>query len=152
MRARNDPKISLASYRRIYSRVPRVCVDVLIRKSGGVLLSRRSIQPSLGSWHLPGGRVHRSETLAHAAKRICREELGVGVEVLKVLGVVEYLRERRAPGFVTHSVSTVLLVRPVAGTLRGSWQAREVRVFRVLPERTIPEARAFLLARRLVRR
>lgn len=152
MKVKNYSKLSSASYRRIYSRVPRVCVDVLIRKSGGVLLSRRSIQPSLGRWHLPGGRVHRSETLSHAAKRICKEELGVDVAVLKVLGVIEYLRERRAPGFVTHSVSTVLLVRPVAGRLRGSRQAREVRMFRVLPKRTVPAARTFLLARRLIRR
>lgn len=151
MKVKHYAKLSPASYRYIYSRVPRVCVDVVIRKPGGVLLSKRSILPRIGSWHLPGGRVYRHETLEHAAKRICREELGLRVKVLKVLGAVEYLHEPRAPGFATHTVSTILLAQPVSGTLRGSRQAREISFFRSLPRKIIPEAGAFLLAHRLIR-
>ena len=152
MKVKRYPKLSSASYRRIYSRVPRVCVDVLIRKSGGVLLSRRSIQPYLGSWHLPGGRVRLHETFAHTAKRICREELGLRVRVLTVLGAIEYLRERQVSSSMTHSVSVVLSAESIGGTPRGSWQAREISFFRSLPRKIIPEVRTFLLANKFIRR
>ncbi|MBI4132349.1 MAG: NUDIX domain-containing protein [Candidatus Sungbacteria bacterium] len=145
-------KLSSASYRRIYSAVPRLCADVVIRASGGVLLTRRSIPPWRGWWHLPGGRVHKFETLSRAAERICREELGVKVRVSKVLGAVEYLRDRTAPGFVTHSVSVVLAARLIGGMPRGSWQAREISFFRSLPRKVIPGVGRFLRSHSLIKR
>ncbi len=141
--------IPSATYRRIYSQVPRTTVDVVIRTPRGILLSRRSIKPYRGYWHLPGGRVRKFEPLRRAAQRICREELGLRVRVLGVVGTIEYLRERVAPGFNTHSVSTVLAVRPIGGSLRGSWQARNAAFLKTPPPRTIAAVRKFLLQRRL---
>ena len=138
-------------YRDIYRRVPRFCVDVVIRSSRGVLLSRRSIRPYVGWWHFPGGRVRLKERLARAIKRICREELGLSVKVLKLAGVIEYLREPTVRGLTIHSVSAVFIVKPSGGALRGSWQAEAVAFFKSPPRRTIPAVKKFLLAHGFVK-
>ena len=46
----------------IFSRVPRLTVEVVISEPGrGVLLSLRDIEPCRGMWHLPGGTVRFGE-------------------------------------------------------------------------------------------
>ncbi len=47
----------------IYSKVPRLALDVVIRSDEGILLSLRAIEPHKGLWHLPGGTVYRGETI-----------------------------------------------------------------------------------------
>lgn len=94
-------------YRTTYSLVPRLCVDLLIRGRQGVLLTRRKQKPHVGTWHLPGGRVRRGETIEQAAQRIAVSELGVGVLTEHCLGFMEFLDDRG--DLVTcHSVSVVL--------------------------------------------
>lgn len=44
-------------------------------------------------WYLPGGGVKRGETLFDCARREMREEVGVEVDKLKVLGVYSNFRE-----------------------------------------------------------
>src|SRR3989338_6261989 len=75
-------------YRRIFSRVPRVCVDLIIKDENlGVVLVKRTIPPALGQWHLPGGGVLFGETLEEAVLRIAQNEIGIHVEVNKLAGV-----------------------------------------------------------------
>ena len=57
----------------IYSRVPRLCVDLIITSEEGVLLSLRAIEPYLGQWHFPGGTVYKGETIEEAAKRVAKK-------------------------------------------------------------------------------
>ena len=40
----------------IYSKVPRLCVDIIIKSEDGILLPLRSIEPYEGKWHIPGGQ------------------------------------------------------------------------------------------------
>lgn len=72
-------------YREVYGAyIPRLCVDVIVRhRTFGLALVKRSIPP-VGWWHLPGGLVYRSETLAQAAARIAEHDLGQKVEFLPV--------------------------------------------------------------------
>lgn len=139
-------ELSAKVYHDIYRRVPRFCVDVIIRSSRGVLLSRRSIPPYVGWWHLPGGRLRRNERLTAAVKRICREELGLEVKIQKLGGVIEYLKEPAVRGLSIHNVSVVFVARPSGGALRGSWQAEAVAFFKSPPPRTLPAVKKFLLA------
>jgi ADP-ribose pyrophosphatase YjhB (NUDIX family) len=75
----------------IFSRVPRLCVEVVIATpERGVLLMRRDIPPNVGAWHIPGGTVLFGETLVEAVKRVARDELGLSVEVGELLGYIEY--------------------------------------------------------------
>jgi ADP-ribose pyrophosphatase YjhB (NUDIX family) len=75
----------------IFSRVPRLCVEVVIVKPDrGVLLLRRDIPPNVGAWHIPGGTVLFGEPLVQAVKRVARDELALDVAVGELLGYIEY--------------------------------------------------------------
>jgi ADP-ribose pyrophosphatase YjhB (NUDIX family) len=78
-------------YDAIYSRVPRLCVEVvLVVPRRGVLLELRDIPPNVGAWHIPGGTVLFGESLVDAVKRVALAELEAEVEVGELLGYIEY--------------------------------------------------------------
>jgi ADP-ribose pyrophosphatase YjhB (NUDIX family) len=80
-----------AEFDAIFSRVPRLCVEVVIyTPERGVLLMLRDIPPNVGAWHIPGGTVMFGERLTDAVKRVARDELGLEVTVGELLGYVEY--------------------------------------------------------------
>lgn len=86
-------------FRAIYSKVPRVCIDLVFRtsSSGGpqrVLLTRRTIDPKV--WHLPGGTVQHGESLFEAANRVAKRELGCTLYQIfdPIIGVIEYPSHR----------------------------------------------------------
>jgi ADP-ribose pyrophosphatase YjhB (NUDIX family) len=130
----------------IYKKVPRVGVDLVIRTSQGVLLTKRDIKPAKGKWHLPGGTVLRGEKLKDAIDRIAFEETGLKLKIKKIIGVAEYLSQNDATG---HTVCTVFLLTPTSGELRGSFQAKTLKYFNKLPKDTLKEHREFLNANRL---
>ncbi len=75
----------------IFSRVPRLTVEVVIAVAGrGVLLSLRQIEPCKDMWHLPGGTVRFGEPLLDAVARVARAELGLTVRPGELLGYIEY--------------------------------------------------------------
>jgi 8-oxo-dGTP pyrophosphatase MutT (NUDIX family) len=75
----------------IFSRVPRLCVEVVIvRPERGVLLTLRDIPPNVGAWHIPGGTVLFGERLDDAVRRVALDELGLHVLPRELLGYIEY--------------------------------------------------------------
>lgn len=127
-------------YRFVYSRAPRLCVDLVIGLDDEIVLSMRDIPPEKGLWHLPGGRVRHRESVVQAASRIAENELGISIELGDFLGYIEFLYE----GEFVHTVSLVFRARQTGGTLRGSEQAGEVKVFRKIPPNTHPQQKTFL--------
>ncbi len=90
-RPRPDGWLPKAEFDSIYSRVPRLSVEVVIATPArGVLLTRREIPPNVGAWHIPGGTVLFAEPVAEAAKRVARDELELEVDVGELLGYIEY--------------------------------------------------------------
>ena len=82
---------------RIFSRVPRLTVEVLITsEERGVLLALRDVDPCRGMWNLPGGTVRFGERLVDAVRRVAAGELDVSVRVGALVGyrVPQPLRER----------------------------------------------------------
>jgi ADP-ribose pyrophosphatase YjhB (NUDIX family) len=80
-----------AEFDSIYSRVPRLCVEVVVAApERGVVLTRRDIPPNVGAWHIPGGTVLFGESLTQAVTRVADDELCLAVEVGELLGVIEY--------------------------------------------------------------
>lgn len=125
----------------IYSRVPRLCVEIIILDhQKGVLLTKRAIEPAKGAWHTPGGTVRYQESLEEAARRIAKKELGVGVEIIKELGVIEAI----FTAHYSHDVSVAIEVRPSSETFLLDEQADEFKFFKELPEKMIPAQREFL--------
>jgi 8-oxo-dGTP pyrophosphatase MutT (NUDIX family) len=60
-----------------------VCVD----DEGRVLLSKRAIPPDEGRWDLPGGFLEEGEHPLDGVRRELREEAGVEIEPLELLGI-----------------------------------------------------------------
>lgn len=99
MTLENKRPFSPDEFKEIYSKAKRICVDLVIKNSDGVLLTLRDIEPYKGKWHLPGGTIYFDEDTHSAAKRLAKEELGVDVSVKKLLGVIEYSTSRQNGGF-----------------------------------------------------
>ncbi len=135
--------LSNGEYSRIFSKVPRVAVDLVLETEAGLLLSLRKIAPYKGYWHLPGGRVNFRESLFSAAQRIAQEELGLSVRPLKILGTMEFLKEVQH-GESRHTVSTAIAVEPLSKDIVLDHQASAVRFFKKLPKKTVLEQRKFL--------
>jgi len=112
-------------------------VDVVALASGAerprILLVERANPPFAGRWALPGGFVERGEQVLEAARRELREETGLRVGAIDLLGV--YDTPGRDPRGWT--VSVVYLARvPRATRVAGGDDARDARWFSVesLPE------------------
>lgn len=74
-------------YRKICSRIPILCVDLIIEDYlGKYLLVRRKNHPLRGKWWVPGGRVHLFEDPMDAALRKCHEEVGRELVSIKFVG------------------------------------------------------------------
>jgi len=132
--------LSNKDYKFIYSRVPRLCVDLVIFSREGIVFSKRDIPPYRGQWHLPGGRVFMRESIQKAIDRIVLVELDIEVSQPKLLGYIEYPREQK----VFHSISMVFKVQKKSGEIRGSFQAQKVKVLKKIPNNTILPQRRFL--------
>lgn len=98
-------------YNFIYSRAPRICVDIVIKSQTSVHLIEREIAPYKGKWHLPGGRVRFRESIQKAIQRIAKTEIGMGVKVICTLGFMEFTREVQQ-GNKRHSISIAFLCEP----------------------------------------
>lgn len=64
-------------YREILATMPVVCVDLVIKNQGRILMVQRKNEPARGDWWFPGGRIRKGETLLQTALRQAREEVGV---------------------------------------------------------------------------
>jgi 8-oxo-dGTP diphosphatase len=64
--------------------------DVLVVSDGRALLVRRAHEPHRGTWDLPGGFADNGEHPDDAARRELREELGLDVELVGLLGIFVY--------------------------------------------------------------
>jgi ADP-ribose pyrophosphatase YjhB (NUDIX family) len=122
--------------KREYPESPLVGVGAVIidgaREDGldpRVLLIRRGQAPLLGEWSLPGGVLECGETLREAAAREAREETGLVVEAVDMLGVYERVIPGDAGRVRYHYVLIDFLCRPVSGDLQAGSDAAEVRWF-----------------------
>jgi 8-oxo-dGTP diphosphatase len=87
---------------------PALTVDcVVIDARGRVLLVRRSHAPYKGQYALPGGFVELGETVEDACRRELREETGLCVKRLRLIGV--YSDPGRDPR--GHTCSAAFLAR-----------------------------------------
>ena len=107
---------------------PLLTVDAVILKDGRFVLIRRKNEPFKGLWALPGGFVEAGEKVEDAARREAREETGLDIELLALLGV--YSDPKRDPR--GHTVSVVYLAKPAGGELRAADDAEEAALFGAL--------------------
>ncbi len=113
---------------------PSPTADVIIEIAGaGIVLVERRFPPP--GWAIPGGFIEVGESAETAAVREAREETGLEVTLVDLLGV--YSDPRRDPR--RHTISTVY-VGHATGTPRASDDAADARIF---TETTLPQPLAF---------
>jgi 8-oxo-dGTP diphosphatase len=99
---------------------PVLGVGAVIVEDDKLLVVKRGREPGRGQWAVPGGKVHRGETLAAAAAREAYEETGLRVEIGEVVWVGEFIDETH------HLVLIDLRATVQSGTLRAADDALEV--------------------------
>lgn len=116
-------------------------VAAIIQDGGGaILLQRRSDN---GLWGLPGGSVEIGESVQDAIVREVREETGLTVEVVRLIGVYSDPRfqvVRYPDGNVVHYISTLFACRILGGTLQTCDETLDLQFFDPmhLPEDLLP--------------
>jgi 8-oxo-dGTP diphosphatase len=67
-----------------------LCAGAVVTDAAGrLLLIQRGHEPEAGLWSLPGGRLEPGETAEQAMIREVREETGLTVQPVRLLGEVE---------------------------------------------------------------
>jgi colanic acid biosynthesis protein WcaH len=130
-------------FKDIYSKVNRLTIELVIRSSKGILLALRNIEPYKGQWYLPGGTVHFRERVEDAVSRIAKEELGIEVEITKLLGYIEYLEVLDNNGFDC-PVGLAFLCTAKSDEFKLDDQASDVKYFSKLPQNIIVSQKTFL--------
>ena len=104
--------------------VPAVTA-VVTDDAGRVLLIRRTDNDR---WALPGGGTELGETVAQTVVREVREETGIDVEVLGLVGIYSDPRHVIAydDGEVRQQFCICFRARPIGGTLSSSSESSEV--------------------------
>ena len=69
---------------------PKIVAVTIPVRDGRVLLARRAIEPSHGLWTFPGGYVDWGESVAAAAQREMREEVGLDLAPGGLVGIYSY--------------------------------------------------------------
>ena len=105
-------------------KTPLLAVDAVILFGKGIVLIKRQNPPYQGCYALPGGFVEAGERAEEAVLREAREETGLEIELLGLVG--DYSDPGRDPrGRV---ISSCYLARG-AGELRSGSDARSAEVF-----------------------
>src|SRR6201999_3588419 len=73
-------------YGAFYNPKPVACA-ITANPSNEIILLRRGFQPNRGKWSMPGGFVDLGESVEEAAIRETKEEIGVHIELTKLVGV-----------------------------------------------------------------
>jgi mutator protein MutT len=90
-----------------------VGVGAAIIRDGKILLSKRGekAQNEAGKWEIPGGAVEFGETMEQALNREMKEELGVEIGIVELLGVFDHI----IPEEKQHWVSPTFICRIMRG-------------------------------------
>jgi len=90
---------------------PLVAIDLIVRDAEArVLIGHRRNRPARDTWFVPGGRIHKDETLDAAFARIADAELGIARlarSTARFEGVFEHHYEDNfaaEPGVSTHYI------------------------------------------------
>ncbi|MFZ3384072.1 MAG: NUDIX hydrolase [Candidatus Methanoperedens sp.] len=109
---------------RFVPKTPFLTVDALIIFEGKLVLIKRMNPPFENQFALPGGFVEIGETVEAATVREAKEETGLDIELIRLLGVYsDPLRDPRG-----HTVTVCYLARGF-GKLKAGSDAKDIRLF-----------------------
>jgi 8-oxo-dGTP diphosphatase len=105
-------------------KTPLLAVDAVIFFDGGIVLIRRLNPPYQGRYALPGGFVEVGEKTEDAVRREAKEETGLDIRLLRLVGA--YSDQNRDPRGHVVSISYLALG---SGTLQHGSDASAAEVF-----------------------
>ncbi len=113
---------------------------IIFNGEGRILLQQRSDN---GLWGLPGGSVEIGESVRDAIVREVKEETGLTVEVVRLIGVYSdpaFQIVRYPDGNVVQYISSLFACRILAGTLQTCDETLDLQFFdpAKLPEDLVP--------------
>jgi ADP-ribose pyrophosphatase YjhB (NUDIX family) len=106
---------------------PFCCVDIVVIKDDGFILTRRAIGKDSGLWHLPGGIVKKLERLEDRAHRAAHDELGIEIEIRQYLGIFERISKDR------HDICHAYLCNYKKGEFQNDKQSDRIQIFKTIP-------------------
>jgi 8-oxo-dGTP diphosphatase len=110
---------------RTYPTRPYLAVSAAIFRDGRVLIVRRGRAPAHGLYTLPGGGVELGETLEQAVMREVREETGLAIAPLALVGFREAIARDAAGRIERHFVILPFAARWIAGDIALSEELAE---------------------------
>ena len=105
---------------RQYPERPIVGVAAVVIEDERVVLVRRGRPPAYGEWSLPGGAVEPGEMLEEAVVREVQEEIGLKVEVVEVVAVLDRIFRDEEGEAQYHYVLIDFLCRKIGGKMQAS--------------------------------
>lgn len=117
--------MSNADNARTYPTRPYLAVSAAIFRDGRVLIVRRARPPAHGLYTLPGGGVELGETLEQAIIREVREETGLAITPLALVGFREAVARDAAGRVERHFVILPFAARWIAGEVALSEELAE---------------------------
>lgn len=63
----------------------------ILNEKNELLLQKRAVPAEKDHWCIPGGRLEMFELLEHAVAREAKEELGVEIELIRLMGVCDHI-------------------------------------------------------------
>ncbi len=112
---------------RTYPARPILAASVAVFRDGRALVAARAKPPLRGLFSLPGGLVEPGETLAEAALRELREEVGVEAAMVGFVDHVEVIERDADERVRLHFVICAHAARWVSGEPTTGDEALEVR-------------------------
>lgn len=140
---RRPEPLSQEEFDSIYSKVPRLTVEIIVRKGQAIYLTKRAIEPCKGQWHLPGGTVRFGEKLLDAVKRVAKRELDIDITKADLKGYIEY--PSHYSNGLDSPVGIVFEVTKYDGELRQNHEASEGEWFTTMPQHMHADQDKFLL-------
>ena len=114
-------------YGQIVKRLPIVSVDALIVVDGALLLVRRNNEPVKGEWWVPGGRIHKGESLEEALRREILEETGLELKDCRLINVYSRVFPER------HDITIAYLCHCKRGQVKLNSEHSEYALFKSMP-------------------
>jgi len=111
--------------KRTYPTRPYLAVSAAIFRDGRVLIVRRARPPARGLHTLPGGVVELGETLEAAVIREVREETGLAIAPLQLVGFREAIARDSAGRIERHFVILPFAARWIEGEISLSEELAE---------------------------
>lgn len=126
------PKMPFEIWTEIMTMVPAPAVEVLITKDGKDFLLTERNDKYWNGWHIPGGFLLAKEKIEDACERLAQKELGISVEMKKVLMIETWKNHPYA-----NALSIVCICEPKGEPGVGKF-------FTKIPDDTINQHKVFL--------